>query len=100
MSKEGYAAGGDKKEGDNKVVLERLQIYLKDKRSIEVPEASTSYTPKPSPSYEPGPVTPNLDDSSNILKEVLNYKKAELLRQPEIVELIKSLSSNTPKPSS
>lgn len=90
MSKEGYS--GERKEGDtNKVVLERLQTYLKDKRNAESLEATHSYN-KPSTSYDQGANLPSFEDSSNILREVLNHKKAELLRQPEIVEYLKSVS--------
>lgn len=95
MSKEGYSP--EKKEGDNKVVLERLQNYLKDKRSSEALDPSLGYS-KPSTSYEQPPQNlPTLEDSSNILREVLNHKKAELLRQPEIVEYLKSISSDLKK---
>lgn len=95
MSKEGYSP--EKKEGDNKVVLERLQTYLKDKRSSEAAEASLSYN-KPSTSFEQTPHTGQaLEDTSNILREVLNHKKAELLRQPEIIEYLKSISSDLKK---
>lgn len=95
MSKEGYSP--EKKEGDNKVVLERLQTYLKDKRSSEIAETSLSYN-KPSTSFEQAPHTVQaLEDTSNILREVLNHKKAELLRQPEIIEYLKSISSDLKK---
>lgn len=95
MSKEGYSP--EKKEGDNKVVLERLQTYLKDKRSTESSEPSLGYN-KPSTSYDqPAQNLPTLEDSSNILREVLNHKKAELLRQPEIIEYLKSISSDLKK---
>lgn len=95
MSKEGYTP--EKKEGDNKVVLERLQLYLKDKRSSETAESTISYS-KPSTSYEQSSQTaPVFEDSSNVLREVLNHKKAELLRQPEIVAYLKSVSSDLKK---
>lgn len=95
MSKEGYSP--EKKENDNKIVLERLQTYLKDKRSTETSETTLEYN-KPSTSYEqPVQNLPTLEDSSNILREVLNHKKAELLRQPEIIEYLKSLSSDLKK---
>lgn len=95
MSKEGYSP--EKKEGDNKVVLERLQNYLKDKRTSEALDPSLGYN-KPSTSYEQPPQSlPTLEDSSNILREVLNHKKAELLRQPEIVEYLKSISLDLKK---
>lgn len=95
MSKEGYSP--EKKEGDNKVVLERLQTYLKDKRSTEVSEPNLAYS-KPSTSYEQPPQNlPAIEDSSSILREVLNHKKAELLRQPEIVEYLKTISSDLKK---
>ncbi|KAH9635026.1 hypothetical protein HF086_004380 [Spodoptera exigua] len=95
MSKEGYSP--EKKEGDNKVVLERLQNYLKDKRTSETSDPSLGFN-KPSTSYDQSPQSlPTLEDSSNILREVLNHKKAELLRQPEIVEYLKSISSDLKK---
>lgn len=94
MSKEGYSS--EKKEGESKVVLERLQSYLKDKRSTEAVEPSLSYS-KPSTSYEQGSHVASFDDSSTILREILNHKKAELLRQPEIVEFLKSVSSDLKK---
>lgn len=92
MSKEGYNV--DKKESDNKIVLERLQSYLKDKRSCDTSEESLGYN-KPSTSYEnpPNPI-PNIEDGSTILREVLNYKKAALLRDPDIIQLLKSVSDN------
>ncbi|XP_045783671.1 uncharacterized protein LOC123879819 [Maniola jurtina] len=92
MSKEGYSA--EKKEGDSKVVLEKLQSYLKDKRSVEV-EASVIYS-KPSTSFEPNPHSA-VDESSNVLRDVLNHKKAELLRQPEIVSFLQTISSDLKK---
>lgn len=94
MSKEGYSA--ERKEGDNKVVLERLQSYLKDKRSTESTEPAHSYS-KPSTSFDQSANVPAFEDCSNILREVLNHKKAELLRQPEIVEYLKSVSSDLKK---
>lgn len=94
MSKEGYS--GERKEGDNKVVLERLQSYLKDKRSTESVEPSLGYS-KPSTSFDQSVNVPAFEDSSNILREVLNHKKAQLLRQPEIVEYLKSVSSDLKK---
>lgn len=95
MSKEGYIT--EKKEGDNKVVLERLQSYLKDKRSSEVVESTLSYS-KPSTSFDQSPQTgPVFEDSSNILREVLNHKKAELLRHPDIIEFLKSVSTDLKK---
>lgn len=94
MSKEGYSA--ERKEGDNKVVLERLQSYLKDKRSTETAESAHSYN-KPSTSYDQSANVPVFEDSSNILREVLNHKKAELLRHPEIVEYLKSVSADLKK---
>lgn len=95
MSKEGYSP--EKKESDNKIVLERLQTYLKDKRSSESSETSAGYN-KPSTSYEPSPHTvPSIEDSSNILREILNHKKAELLRHPDIIEFLKSVSSDLKK---
>lgn len=87
MSKEGYIA--EKKEGDSKVVLEKLQSYLKDKRSVESVEPSVIYS-KPSTSFEPNPHS-GIDESS--LRDVLNHKKAELLRQPEIISFLKSVAS-------
>ncbi|KAM3961273.1 LOW QUALITY PROTEIN: uncharacterized protein ACR2FA_004611 [Aphomia sociella] len=94
MSKEGYSG---KKEGDNKVVLERLQSYLKDKKSTESADLAVGYS-KPSTSFEQSALTvPALEDSSNVLREVLNHKKAELLRQPEIVAYLKSVSSDLKK---
>lgn len=89
MSKEGYIA--EKKEGDSKVVLEKLQSYLKDKRSAESIEPSIIYS-KPSTSFEQNPHS-GIDESSNVLRDVLNHKKAELLRQPEIVSFLKTVSS-------
>lgn len=89
MSKEGYIA--EKKEGDSKVVLEKLQSYLKDKRSVESVEPSVIYS-KPSTSFEPNPHS-GVDESSNVLRDVLNHKKAELLRQPEIISFLKSVAS-------
>lgn len=94
MSKEGYSA--EKKEGDSKVVLEKLQSYLKDKRSVESAESNIGYS-KPSTSFEQNPHTVVTDDNSNVLREVLNHKKAELLRQPEIIEFLKSLTSDIKK---
>lgn len=94
MSKEGYTI--EKKEGDNKVVLERLQSYLKDKRSAEAVESRISYA-APSTSFDPTPNVTALDDSSTVLREVLNHKKAELLRQPEIIAYLKSVSSDLKK---
>lgn len=95
MSKEGYSP--EKKESDNKVVLERLQSYLKDKRSIDTSESAVGYS-KPSTSFEPVQhIVANIDDSSNILREVLNHKKAELLRQPEIIEYLKTIASDLKK---
>ncbi|KAG7307435.1 hypothetical protein JYU34_007623 [Plutella xylostella] len=92
MSKEGYIP--EKKEGESKVVLERLQSYLKEKRSSESSDTSGTYN-KPGTSYEHHPqIVPPYEDSSTILKEVLNHKKAELLRQPEVVELLKTISQN------
>lgn len=93
MSKEGYSP--EKKEGDNKLVLERLQLFLKDKRSSEV-EQSLSYN-KPSTSFEPTPQTVPVDDNSCILREVLNHKKAQLLRQPEIIEYLRVIASDLKK---
>lgn len=95
MSKEGYSP--EKKESDNKVVLERLQSYLKDKRSTETAEPAVGYS-KPGTSFEPvqHSVT-NIDDSSNVLREVLNHKKSELLRQPEIIQYLKTISSDLKK---
>lgn len=92
MSKEVYST--EKKEGDSKVVLERLQTYLKDKRNIEVSESSISFS-KPSTSFEQTHTA--YDDSSNVLREVLNIKKAELLRQPEIIAFLKTLSTDLKK---
>jgi hypothetical protein len=95
MSKEGYS--GETKEGEtNKAVLERLQTYLKDKKSTESVESTHSYN-KPSTSVEQAANLPSFEDSNNILKEVLSYKKAELLRQPEIIEYLKSVSSDLKK---
>lgn len=95
MSKEGYSP--EKKEGDNKVVLERLQLFLKDKRSSEAAEQSLSYN-KPSTSFEPTQQSlPALDDNSSILRDVLNHKKAQLLRQPEIIEYLKVIASDLKK---
>lgn len=94
MSKEGYSA--EKKESDSKVVLEKLQSYLKDKRSIELSESNIGYS-KPSTSFEQSPHSTITDDNSNVLREVLNHKKAELLRQPEIVEFLKTLTSDIKK---
>lgn len=91
MSKEGYST--EKKEGDSKIVLERLQSYLKDKRSAETSESSISY-PKPSTSFEQSTQgTSTVEDSSTVLREVLNHKKAELLRQPEIIAYLKDVSA-------
>ncbi|CAH0721956.1 unnamed protein product, partial [Brenthis ino] len=94
MSKEGYSA--EKKEGDSKVVLEKLQSYLKDKRSLEASDPSVGYN-KPSTSYEQNPPPILGVDNSNVLREVLNHKKAELLRQPEIVAFLKTLTSDLKK---
>lgn len=95
MSREGYSP--EKKEGDNKVVLERLQSYLKDKRTTELSESGVGYS-KPSTSHDQGPlIVPTTEDSSNILREILNHKKTELLRQPEIIEYLKSISSDLKK---
>lgn len=94
MPKEGYSS--EKKEGDSKVVLERLQSYLKDKRNSEVVETNLSYS-KPSTSYEQSPHSGPLEDSSNILREVLNYKKAELLRHPDIIAYLKSVATDLKK---
>lgn len=94
MSKEGYSP--EKKEGDNKVVLERLQLFLKDKRTSEAAEQSLSYS-KPSTSFEPSPQPVAVDDNSCILREVLNHKKAQLLRNPEIIEYLKGISSDLKK---
>lgn len=95
MSKEGYSS--EKREGENKVLLlERLQTYLKDKKSSDVAEAGLSYS-KPSTSYEHDHPPPFLEESTNILRDVLNHKKAELLRQPEIVSFLKSVSSDLKK---
>ncbi|XP_041977241.1 uncharacterized protein LOC121731718 [Aricia agestis] len=93
MSKEGYSS--EKKEGDSKVVLEKLQSYLKDKRSVEAAEPGVGYN-RPSTSFEPSPHI-QADDNSNVLREVLNHKKAELLRQPEIVEFLKTLAADLKK---
>lgn len=84
----------DKKDGDNKVVLEKLQSYLKDKRSGDSSDSSISYS-KPSTSYET-PVNPvqTFEDGSNVLRQVLNYKKAALLRDPEITQVLKAISLN------
>ncbi|CAG4912507.1 unnamed protein product [Colias eurytheme] len=95
MSKEGYSA--EKKETENKVVLERLQSYLKDKRSSESTESCVVYS-KPSTSFEQNPLSiPAIEDSSNVLREVLNHKKAELLRQPEVIAFLKTISSDLKK---
>lgn len=95
MSKEGYSP--EKKEGDNKVVLERLQLFLKDKKSLEAAEQNLSYN-KPSTSFEQTPQTvPVLDDNTSILRDVLNHKKAQLLRQPEIIEYLKEIASDLKK---
>lgn len=94
MSKEGYSS--EKKEGDSKIVLEKLQSYLKDKRSVETAEVAVSYS-KPSTSFESNPHTSLGEDNSNVLREVLNHKKAELLRQPEIVAFLRTLSSDLKK---
>lgn len=99
MSKEGYNT--EKKEGESKVVLERLQSYLKDKRSSESSETSVIYS-KPSSGlvYEPNPIiVPSIEETgnSNLLREILNHKKAELLRQPEVIEFLKTLSTDLKK---
>lgn len=99
MSKEGYNT--EKKEGESKIVLERLQSYLKDKRSTESLEASAVYT-KPSSGivFEQNPIAvPIIEDTgnNNILREVLNHKKSELLRQPEVIAFLKSLSTDLKK---
>lgn len=95
MSKEGYIA--EKKDGESKVVLERLQSYLKDKRSSESAETSVIYS-KPSTSFDQNPlIVPAIEDSSNVLREVLNHKKAELLRQPEVISFLKTLSADLKK---
>lgn len=94
MSKEGYIP--EKKEADNKIVLERLQIYLKDKRSNESSEASVSC--KAGPSYEiQQPSIPVYEDGSTVLKEILNHKKAELLRNPDVIEFLKTVATNLKK---
>lgn len=96
MSKEGYSA--EKKEGDNKVVLERLQSYLKDKKTTESADTVAGCS-KPSTSFEQSVLTvpTALEDSSNVLREVLNHKKAELLRQPEVIAYLKSVSLDLKK---
>lgn len=96
MSKEGYSS--EKKEGENKIfLLEKLQTYLKDKKSSDVVDAGINYS-HPSTSYEQNPhAQPFADESSNILRDVLNHKKAELLRQPEVVAFLKSVSSDLKK---
>lgn len=95
MSREGYSP--EKKESDNKAVLERLQSYLKDKKNTDVSDTSAGYS-KPSTSYDPNPNTvPNIEDSSNILREVLNYKKAELLRQPDVTDFLKAITKDLKK---
>lgn len=95
MSKEGYVS--EKKEGDNKIVLERLQTYLKDKRSSESSETSVSYG-KPGPNLEVHQQpNPTYEDGSTALKEILNHKKAELLRHPDVTEFLKTVSANLKK---
>lgn len=89
MSKEGYNI--EKRDGDNKVVLEKLQSYLKDKRSGESSEFGSSYN-KTAVGLEHPDALHNFEEGSNILRDVLNFKKAALFRDPEIIEILKTLS--------
>ncbi|CAK1545142.1 unnamed protein product [Leptosia nina] len=97
MSKEGYTT--EKKEGESKVVLERLQSYLKDKRVSESSESSVIYSkPNIGLVFEETSAVPTIEDnSSNVLRDVLNHKKAELLRQPEVIAFLKTLSADLKK---
>ncbi|GBP40970.1 hypothetical protein EVAR_26051_1 [Eumeta japonica] len=95
MSKEGYNTSGtsERRESDNKVVLEKLQSYLKDKLSSDIPEGGGNYS-QPGTSYDQRPSQISTIDDNHIVRDVLNLKKAALFRQPEVIELLKSISEN------
>lgn len=81
------------KDSENKIVLEKLQIYLKDKQicdTLDNNQTQGRYGTSSDSQYR----LLRKEEGSSILKEVLNYKKAALFRQPEIASILKSISES------
>ena len=89
---------------DGKPVLERLQQYLKDKNPVETAEVAEASPPElqPAHNYNAPQVDLNQNtiflaedrDNFDLLAAVLDHKKAQLLRQPDVIRVLSSIAKN------